>query len=656
MTMTVNKYGVHGGPTDPAEMAMVRAEFRGANVYRNTLTEIEREYRYVLAEIDDSMGLAVPRADLRAAISDLIAARAVAKAHRAATRGNAVEPWMMADIKKALVRRDAANFLFRSTWAAVCAMPTRRALVRELNERRWRMDKDARALKPVAWGTGQLVELAALTAAKTTHQYDGAEVNLPNYVRFCGEGSIGVQVQNGISVAKAFDRTDRRIQLKDVTDNSMLSHPTSKRSQKRRYVELRFRIDSDDSRRPIWVTFQFVMHRPLPPMGAIKAVAVHLRHIGPREEWSVTFTVELPAGVYKEPCGEGMVAINFGWRVMDGGFRMATCVREGTKTPSHFILANKMISSLRYNEHLSSVRDTCFNAARHATISLLARTPCNLPQAVTDLLLNNAKKESLSGLARLAANWCTANGIAVTTSDLLIGAVRAKAKDISYWKAIGKLASLVMAWCRATGIVVHHPDYLAWTEPPVTAWTLRDLAIWRYHDHHLWEWEKSQQTKSRRSRNDQYRNFAAKLAREYDTLLIDTFKIPKVAEKPEIEDEDEMDNQHASTNRQTSAPSILRDAIREAFLARGGKIEEVGSEYNTLRCHNCDHIDEWTPAVTLLHTCSACGMTWDQDLNNTLNLFKRLQAQKMGAIKVATKRPKRIVARRRAKPVVDPAE
>lgn len=71
------------------------------------------------------------------------------------------------------------------------------------------------------------------------------------------------------------------------------------------------------------------------------------------------------------------------------------------------------------------------------------------------------------------------------------------------------------------------------------------------------------------------------------------------------------------------APSMLRQALVQAFRARGGVVLEMPAAGTTIRCAACGDVDDtWDRAAHLVHTCRTCGQRWDQDANACRNLLR----------------------------------
>ena len=74
-------------------------------------------------------------------------------------------------------------------------------------------------------------------------------------------------------------------------------------------------------------------------------------------------------------------------------------------------------------------------------------------------------------------------------------------------------------------------------------------------------------------------------------------------------------------------PDPAREGTRDACLSElrrcliEGMAETVTAKCaeSTMRCNACGHVEDFDRGP-LEHTCSGCGVTWDQDVNGARNL------------------------------------
>jgi transposase len=549
----VYRYGLLA-PVEQSER--VRSQMRLAHRYRNVLVEIERArraaLRTLLAGHGDVAKLTVVAQEADAEIERLYKS---AKVERQGARTRAISDGVREALKAAKETKKGALAAAREARAAIKLDEQVIEGRKLIEERAAYLRRNARAHCAVYWGSYLGIEAASEQMAKMP-LYDGVEPNDPRFVRWEGEGSVGVQIQKGMSSQEVMGCADTRLRIEcGVVPKGV--DPTSKRAAKRQHMVLAIRVGSE-GRSPIWARFPMMMHRPLPADGIIKWASVHLRKRGPREEWCVTITVETAEA--RRPAESGAVAVDLGWRKFeDGSLRVATWRGDDGKG-GFLVLSPWDLSRIEKANDLRSIRDQNFDKARIALVDWkkTATVPAWFEKATATL---------------------------------------------PQWRAVARLVALARRW-KSERFEGDEAGYDA-------------LETWRYHDHHIWEWESSQRIKALRNRREIYRVFAAKLAKEYRTVVLEEFDLRKIAERPAV-DGDTTQNPTARTMRHSAAVSELRMCITLAFVDR---VEKVPAENTTKVCNPCGSIQVWDQAADLIHTCTECGVTWDQDENAALNLL-----------------------------------
>lgn len=570
MPARVYRYGLLR-PTESLDL--VRQQMRAAHKYRNTLVEIERGRRAASREAMATLGnVTAQEAAVAAASARVQTAVTTLRAERASTHKRSEDDSMKAELKAAREMCKVASAALRERRRAAREDATLVARCDEINTMAANLRRNARAHCRVFWGTYLLVE-AEDEAARKQPLYDGAEPNDPAFVRWDGEGAVSVQIQGGMPAADVFG-PDTRLRIDAVDEKAWLSASRGERRRLSR-TTLKMRVSSD-GRDPIWAAWPMVMHRPLPEGGVIKRAIVSLRMIGPREEWSVAFTVDTSATLARTDGGKGAVAVDIGWRAMpDGGLRVAVWQGEDGGT-GEIRLSATDLGGLHKPEELRSIRDTAMNAALKALVERLR--VLGMPVWMRDLTgARGSRPTEAQALAYLAE-----------------------------WRSPARLAALVLKWreARFEGDGEAHDAAEAW----------------RYHDYHLWQWESSQRTGALRLRREIYRISAAKLAQRYGTVVLEQFDLRTMARKAPAEAPAE--NAVARSNRQVAATSELRLVLVNAFVARGGNEVRVPAQDSTRTHATCGLITPFDAAGSVMLTC-ACGETFDQDANAAIVLLRR---------------------------------
>jgi hypothetical protein len=576
MSIRVFKYGLLA-PTINA--SLVRDQLRLAGRYRNTLTAIERARRAALRPLLQAHG-DIPQLEASAARaeSELDEALRAVRAARAATRSRSETAEMKSRVTDAREARRIAKGALTQARQAQKSDPAILAAKDRIHASALELTKSAREHCGVFWGSYLLVEDAAGDSFESTPMFDGIEPSDPRFVRFDGQGSIGVQIQPDKCEAcfardklvprpeNGGNRTLQPCPHSVFTSDAMFSGEDNRirieRIDGRRNPILHLRIGSEEKRAPVWASFPMRLHRPFPPGSVVKRATVTVRRTGPRERWSVQFTLVLPDEV-RIPINDHRVAVDVGWRAMDDGTVRVGYLR-GTDGYEHDMrLPARLVEAFGRPDGLRRTRDKNFNAIRPELVAFLA--------------------------ANTVPDWLT------QATDTL-----------PYWRSAGRLAALTHRWAQ---------NRFPGDEAAYDA-----LEAWRYHDHHLWSWECDERSKHLGHRKDIYRVMARQLANRYERLVLEDFDLREVAQIPPP-DSEEQDIAAARANRQRIAISELRLCLVNAFT--GARVDKVSAVDSTHICHACGALEEFDAAAKVDHTCSGCATTWDQDKNACCILLTR---------------------------------
>lgn len=573
--MKAYRYGLRP-PTVEAEL--VRQQLRLAWEYRRDLTKACEAYRDVRRGIERSFGLDQELDAIRAADGRAKELGALARQARQNGRSrNAVPAALRAELEAARAGVKTARRAYsdrksalrdRMTASKKVAQVEWRRTVREL---RASYSKRGRGLR---FGAYQEVEDSVGRADNTTPLWGGADPERLRWPSWTGEGRIGEQIgDGGLSLGELHG------------GNSQCVLPVGK------YTTLRLRISSNPDRSPVWAEFPAKVHRPIPEGSKIKRAMVQLRREGPREVWTLSLTVDEPAGYRSEPCGEGVVAVDIGWRRYPGRGGLRVAAWHDDQGRSGLVeLSSDQVAALRYPEDLRSQRDRNMDAMKKKVCELL-RGMGEIPEWLRSTTVRHG--DDLPTSAQAVA-W------------------------LAQWKSPAR-------WVWLAREAAKQGDMLEIAQV---------LEEWRYHDHHLWAWECGQRGKALRRRQGHYRVTAAWLARTYRTVVVEVFDIRDVAERPPPDQPETEQSERARSWRQLAAVSTLRDAIRNAVISRGGEFIEVDAALTTQECphEDCQHVEPWDAAAQIERKppCPACGRTWDQDDGAARVLLRRYRREREG--------------------------
>lgn len=578
MSIRVYRYGLLP-PTVQRERVL--DQMRRAHKYRNDLVALERQRRAELRALYAQHTDTTVETTAREAAQQVEQALAALKHAQADGGKGAAVAGLKAALAAAKKVAKEANAAVRAARAKLREDPTVVATTKEINDRAAERHKAARAASGLYWGNYQLVD-DDMQRVRQMPLYDGAAPNDPAFARFTHDGVVGVQIglpSGGTPYlcANVFEE-DTLVFIDPVSDAAWHAPRRGDRDRAQRTV-LHMRVGSGEKRKPIMAEWPLRLHRPLPPHGVIKRAAVHVSRVADRERWWVCLTVQDDAP--RTGCGKGAVAVDIGWRKVEEGLRVARW-RGADGEQGEVMLSAKMVGALHKPEELRSVRDKAFNAARALLVTWLAAPPVEVPTWLTE-----------------------------------------RTATLAQWRSPGRLAALVLAWGTARfpgdegifGRAATKEEILAAkTDPDPTKGRGEGLEGWRVDDLHLWRWEAFQRRGALGWRKDLYRTAAAHLAKRYGTLVLEDFDLRNVAERPSAESTEKV-NYTARSNRQLAAVSELRQALMQAFLARGGDVVKVEAADTTRTCRHCGLVAKFNAAEDVTHVCEGCRTVFDQDDN-----------------------------------------
>ena len=215
--------------------------------------------------------------------------------------------------------------------------------------------RSAGKLTPIGWGQKQAVtEMVA--AAMKTRRADELKAHAhatrkgwpwlkrikscarPRYRRFDGEGLIAATLQGQSGVT-----------AEDVLAGC--SHFSISGSGRKRIARLRLRDN-------LVVEIPIVYHRELPVESAVLFARLAIERVGDRWVYSIHITLKAkPKQWVGLPGAAGKCAINFGWRRVDGGVRVAYAVDE-SGNESSLVFPQRLIDRQLHAESLRSLADS----------------------------------------------------------------------------------------------------------------------------------------------------------------------------------------------------------------------------------------------------------------------------------------------------------
>lgn len=409
----------------------------------------------------------------------------------------------------------------------------------------------------------------------------------PRIRPWIGDGKISVQIHakmplSGEDLLTTTEDEDTRIRLTIARRPGAAAN--SKRGDRKLAGTCMLRVGSLRAK-PVWTKFEFVCHRELPADKQIKWVRLFRRRVGVTFRWEVQFTVS--GRDWTRPDTKdavGKVGLDIGWRVMeDGRLRVAVWTGDDGKT-GELALQPGWLKEYRKTEHIHSIRDRDFNAAKAELVSWISRT--TVPSWLSEAT-----------------------------------------ETIARWKAPRRLARLVIEWRgnRFDG----DSAMFERLEECRTGKEKEPAIAWRQRDKHLLLYESNLREQLQANRLDLYRCFVANLRKTYAVAVIEGRSSSEVSPDHAMDlrpfhelpaDEEPAGalgekGSRAKEHVRDAACSILRRLLKESMTV----LETKPAPNTTRACHICDSIQDWDQAM-LVHVCTECGAKWDQDVNASENL------------------------------------
>ena len=116
-----------------------------------------------------------------------------------------------------------------------------------------------------------------------------------------------------------------------------------------------------ENKKPVYTTFRVHLHRELPENIEITKVVLQCKQRAGKKYWHILVSVRREES-FLDTCGEGTVAVDFGWRKTPSGLKVATFVDDSGNSFSTF-LPNELLGKFKYVNDIKSIRDNKFNEA-----------------------------------------------------------------------------------------------------------------------------------------------------------------------------------------------------------------------------------------------------------------------------------------------------
>jgi rubrerythrin len=523
-------------------------ELRLQNDLWNKLVEIERAHRqaFIALTVDDPV-VQSTEAAVKEALDELDALKKERAGRRSANRKKGDTEHLDTAIRAA--RDDVKRCRQLAKEARRAAGDKLKPKIEALDAARFAAVKAARKASGLWWGNYNAVCASYERARKAAIKRSGKLHFRPYH----GEGRITNQIQAGITVAELYAAAHSQVSLRQPMEGEWQSPgisptPGSRRDRVSRMVLTVTIFTRDRVRKNVrWPIF---LNRPIPDGAVIKEVVIHRRKVSHHVVWTATFTCRQPSS--SSLMGKRVVAIDFGWRRLNNGMRVATVMDD---TVHEFLILP---------DDLVSVHDWLDGQKKHR-------------HAVHDAIIERLR----------ALPWPDAPPALEVMAQ--------------WWRAIPinrlvprHTARLVLTW----------HDHVAWRPEDFTA-----ADEWRRHDKRISERVTHRSNRAQRERLDLYRKAAKRIIDGAGVVILEDFRLDRIARTTH----DSLPNSVNKTmqrNRAIAGTSVLRQWI-EIEAGKVGAQIHLHRGVSTWLCSVCGHRLRLKDPSRLHQQCPHCRHAFD---------------------------------------------
>ena len=514
----------------------------------------------------------------------------------------------------------------------------------------------ARAESKLPWGVYTLVEEAVERAAKETagdphaprFRRGAGETDSTGRILLAEEGRIGApQFPGGLHVADAFAGTTRfRLEVLPLPERvrdtrvSMSGEPVYREpgnwTSKRRHAIVRIRAGSTESKDPRWIAWPILYDRPFPEDAVIRRAWAICRIVAGKEQWEIHVTLALPDPAARAIPSEGprVVSIDVGWRAT-AGYRVGYLVDlQGRSEAVTAPLVSRAAARHRraWADRSGSMKYPGMDSAPAALVR--AGWKQTIPDALAHADVVRGFRDDHFNVARGFLR------VYLDGIDVLPVWLAERVQYLAQWRDPRKLARLLRQWEAAA------PDDRITGGEAI----LGGLRAWSVRNHHLWEMEAHGRQHVFDLRREHYRVLAARIARDYDVVIVPKIDLRDFAVGPAPEEGPASKDRPLRKAQRACAPSEWIGAVLQAARREGCQVVELppadlheGARGDSRTCHVCGSVE--TLGADLIHACAGCGSVWDRDPNACTNRLRRAGYDPTRALRCAVSLEDRSQAR-----------
>lgn len=423
--------------------------------------------------------------------------------------------------------------------------------------------KELRKNSGVYWGTYLLIQESVDAAVRTSKK------DLPRFRSRERSNILGIQVQNGKKISELNNKS------------SLFQIDLPPYVRKKDIVPIKYRINSGEKCKPIFVDLNMIYHRKFPEDCEVKWIKLVRRVIADKEKWFINFSLEIDCEVRTLGENDKKIAIDLSWRKMGNSLRVGYSFdgenSEEFKLPGRICGAFDKVSSLQ------GIRDNLFNEL----------------------------KPSLKLLKSAPDDWYY-EYIHTDRHNLMLSESKYRWSD------------MVVRW---------RDDRWAGDDE-----IFNKMEEWRKREKHLLQYQGNLLDQTLAARKNYYHNIGSRLTKEYNILILEKINFASLHRRKKIGEEEDDTIKIVKKHQRWASPSEMTSVLENAFIGRGLAVMKVPAENNSTKCNKCGAINKNDNYLT---ECKVCGSIYDVNENAACNILEKYNNGDILETKIAVeKKPK----------------
>jgi hypothetical protein len=342
-----------------------------------------------------------------------------------------------------------------------------------------------------------------------------------------------------------------------------------KRGGKKRVYKLSINLGT--VHRPDYFSVPVTLHRMPPADAKIVELAVVRKRTANKWKWFVNFTVKHSETFKKAVTGNGVAALDFGWRTFGTGKHMLTWAGDDG-AHGHAVMDESFIKALEKVNDIKSIRDRAFNDIVTKVKEFKA----------TDVF------EAASGQFKEQVAYCHS------------------------WKSPISLIRALRGWVNSRF--------------PGDEALFNAVKEWYWEDEqHLYTYQEHLRSRLQRCRQHFQRNLVSDLRRMgYGTVILDNIDLARLQQDKDIVKAEDSCKTWSTWGKNACCHSELKLSFKNSGMV---VVDDKPAGYTSRECPHCGHINKDSEATFI--ECHSCGERVHRDLLACWNLLQSHKGEKV---------------------------